>query len=423
MMQRSAPTQVGARRWGFKLAAGGAVIALLAVACSGGDRTDPNTATPAVAAEEPAAAPTAVPLEAASGEAAAPRPPSGPPPPVDVTIRSVPLSDVVFDTFRGGFIRLSEARADAIVSLRDAIRPIYTPRYEGPEGGDWLDPDDMVIGYVGENATYAYPVRMLNAHEIVNDEIDGVPVLVTYCPLCGSGIVFHRVVDGRELVFGNTSALFENDLVMYDHQTGTYWFQSGGEAIVGTLTGRRLDVLPSAMMRWRDWLKLRPDTRVLARDQGFGRTRYGAGALEGYSERIDRLQFPFPVSLEKLDDRLRPSAVVISVRFAGEEKAYPLAELSGAVINDEIGGEPVVVVVQTGGLSGQAFSRRHNGETLTFEGQSGDVRDRETGSRWDFAGRAVEGPLAGQELSQLPTRRAFWFSLSLAFPGIALYER
>ncbi|MCH8195574.1 MAG: DUF3179 domain-containing protein, partial [Chloroflexi bacterium] len=162
---------------------------------------------------------------------------------------------------------------------------------------------------------------------------------------------------------------------------------------------------------------------VLARGQGFGGTRYGAGALEGYSERIDRLQFPFPVSLEKLDDRLRPSAVVISVRFAGEEKAYPLAELSGAVINDEIGGEPVVVVVQTGGLSGQAFSRRHNGETLTFEGQKGDVRDRETGSRWDFAGRAGEGPLAGQELSQLPTRRAFWFSLSLAFPGIALYER
>ncbi|MEE9286232.1 MAG: DUF3179 domain-containing protein [Dehalococcoidia bacterium] len=410
-----------ARGWGFKLGAGSAVLAVVLAACSGGGAS-PTATAPAATPREPTAVPTPAPPDTGSGKLAAPRPPEGPPPPVDTAVHGVPLQDVVFDTFQGGFIRLPDASPATIERLRDAIRPIYTPRYEGPEGGDWLDPDNLVLGFEAETAAFAYPIRMLNSHEIVNDEIDGVPVLITYCPLCGSGIVFRRVVDGRELVFGNTSALFESDLVMYDHQTGSYWFQSGGEAIVGTLTGRRLGLLPSVMLPWRDWLTLHPDTRVLSRDQGFGRRRYAADVFEGYGERLDRLQFPFPVSIEKLDDRLRPSTVVISVRAAGQEKAYPLAALSGSVVNDAIGDEPVVVVVPTGGLSGRAFSRRHDGETLTFELRDGDVRDRETGSRWDFAGRAVEGPLAGQELEPLPTRRAFWFSLSLALPGIPLYQ-
>ena len=133
------------------------------------------------------------------------------------------------------------------------------PRYDGPEGGDWLSSDDLILGYEGQDAAFAYPVKMLNFHEIVHDVVDGVPILVTYCPLCASGVVFERTIDGDEAVFGNTSALYQNDLVMYDWKTGSYWFQSGGEAIVGTLTGTRLDLLASAMMPWSAWLDLHSD--------------------------------------------------------------------------------------------------------------------------------------------------------------------
>ena len=90
-----------------------------------------------------------------------------------------------------------------------------------------------MIGFVSKTETFAYPVKILNLHEIVNDAIDGAPVLVSYCPLCASGVVYSRKLDGQVLIFGNTSALFEPDLVMYDHQTGSYWFQVIGEAIVG----------------------------------------------------------------------------------------------------------------------------------------------------------------------------------------------
>ena len=169
----------------------------------------------------------------------APQTPSGPPPKVDTSIASVPLENVVFDTFNGGFIRLSEASDSAIDGLRDRIKPVYEPRYDGVEGGNWLQDDDLVIGYISETGAFAYPVKILNLHEIVNDVIDGVPVLVSYCPLCASGVVYSRELDGRVMVFGNTSALYESDLVMYDHQTGSYWFQVIGEAIVGPLTGNR----------------------------------------------------------------------------------------------------------------------------------------------------------------------------------------
>ena len=346
---------------------------------------------------------------------------------MDTSLHSVPLEDVVFDTFRGGFIRLPNATEEVIEALRDAIRPIYQPRYDGPEGGRWLQPGDLVIGYRGASAAYAYPVKMLNFHEIVNDVIDEVPVLVTYCPLCASGVVFDRRLDGETLVFGNTSALYENDLVMFDYRTGSYWFQSGGEAIVGTLTGSRLKPLASAILPWQSWLDLHPQTRVLSRDQGFEVVPNYDRDLSPISGGEDdeylspEVIFPFPITIEKLDPRLRPTAVVISVAADGQEKAYPLEQLGDRVVNDVIGEEPVLVISQEGPF-GLAFSRRVDGRVLTFDLQDDRIRDLETGSRWDLVGRSVAGPLAGEELQPLPTRRGLWFTIALAIPEIPLYQ-
>ena len=165
-------------------------------------------------------------------------------PMVDLRMHSVPLEDVVFDTFDGRFARLSEASEELVEDLRDVIKPIYNPEYGDAEGLPWLRASDMVIGYVSESGTYAYPVKVLNRRELVNDVIDDAPILVTYCPLCASSVVYSRQVKGETLLFGNTSALFEADLVMFDHQTGSYWFQVLGEAIVGEMTGKRLTPVP-----------------------------------------------------------------------------------------------------------------------------------------------------------------------------------
>lgn len=106
--------------------------------------------------------------------------PSAPPVPVDASIASVALSDVVFDLFDGSYVPFPDADAALVEQMRDAIVPIYEPIYGGPEDGDWLPDRELIIGYVGENEAYAYPVRVLNFHELVTDTIDGIPLLITY---------------------------------------------------------------------------------------------------------------------------------------------------------------------------------------------------------------------------------------------------
>ena len=150
---------------------------------------------------------------------------------VDTNKASVPLSDIVFDTFGRSLARykpFDQADEEVILDLRGAITPIYQPVYGPADDLPWLSDYDLVMGYVSGNAAYAYPINILNLHELVNDEIDGIPVLVSYCPLCASGVVYKRELNSRVLLFGITRALYQSDLVMYDHQSGSYWFQVGG---------------------------------------------------------------------------------------------------------------------------------------------------------------------------------------------------
>jgi hypothetical protein len=350
-------------------------------------------------------------------------------PAVDLSRHTVPLDRVVFDTFDGGYVRLSEATDAVIRSLRDRIRPIYRPRYGEPADLPWLEDDDLVVGYLAAGAAYAYPVKVLNFREVVNDEIASTPIAVTYCPLCGSGVVYDRRVEGRTLLFGNTSALYESDLVMFDHQTGSYWFQVAGDAIVGELSGTRLRALPSATVAWESWRRLHPKTRLLVGDgdEQFG-NRYASDPFAGYAASLDEERsgpspFAFPVSEERLDRRLPLGAVVIAVEAGGTAKAYPVGLMGQAAVNDVVGGRPVLVLSGAEGAVAFAFGREARGQTLTFElSAGGELRDRETGTHWDAAGRALSGPLRGATLAPLPLRRALWFSIAIALPGIELYR-
>ena len=348
--------------------------------------------------------------------------PKGPPPKVDTSIAGVPIEDVVFDTFRGGFIKLSKADDETIELLRDRIKPIYEPKYDSVEGGDWLDEDDLVLGYVSQRGVaFAYPHKILDLHEIVNDVIEGVPVLASYCPLCASGVVYSRELEGGVLLFGNTSALYESDLVMYDHQTGSYWFQVIGEAIVGPLTGRRLRPLPSVTTTWARWKELYPDTKILSQNLGLTDPLfYHRDRFKGYDKEVNRERFAFPVSKDKLDDRLRPGDRVFAIQVGESHKAYLLTGRSEEVVNDEVAGEGVVIIVRAEGPTGSAYLRSLDDQLLTFTLSQGVLQDNETGSRWDDSGRAISGPLAGSQLTAVPSRASFWFSLVGSLPGIEL---
>jgi hypothetical protein len=282
--------------------------------------------------------------------------------------------------------------------------------------------DDMtVLGYIADDGqAYAYSIAILNFHEIVNDTLGGRAVLITYCPLCRSGVVYERTLDGRVLTFGNSSALFQNDLVMFDRQTSSYWFQIGGEAVIGTLTGSRLTTLPSAMMPWASWLQQHPDTLVLSDATGFVR-RYDVDSLLGYENAVNNLRLPFSVDAEILaDDRLMAGELVLGIEIGETARAYPLNQLGDAAVNDEIDGQPIVVFSAALGPSGAAYDPTVDGARLTFESTVDGSRDIESGSQWNFAGLALEGDLAGRQLTLLPSRTAFWFSYLSAFPNVTV---
>ena len=352
----------------------------------------------------------------------------------------MPLADILFDTFgttRARFVPLSEISDELQSGLRDAIMPVDRPAYGGSEALPWLTDDDLIIGYESDAEAFAFPIKILNFHEIVNDTIGGAPVLITYCPLCFSGVVFSREVGGETLTFGNTSALYQSDLVMYDHQTGSYWFQVAGEAVVGTMTGSRLKPLPSATMPWGDWKALHPGTLLITGAEGrqslFTAARYSNGFGGGYQDRINRGQFAFPVDEDKLDGRLSAGEIVLTVETGGGITAFPLGVIGDGAVNAEVGGLPIVVFTTSGGRSVGAFSRSPlpsspssnlAGQTLTFDyrEEDGAFVDRETGSVWDFAGRAQDGPLAGSRLDRVSTRRSLWFAVAIAFPDIEIYN-
>ena len=339
----------------------------------------------------------------------------------DTDRHNVALSDIHFDSFTGGSIPLSEIDAATILALRDRIPPLDNPLYDPVEGGDWLSPDDLVLGYeAADGQAYAYPAKILNFHEIVNDELGGQAVLISYCPLCRSGIVYDRGLDGRILSFANTGALYQSDLVMYDRETLSYWFQVGGEAIVGELTGARLEPLPSVSTTWSEWRDLHPDTLVLSRETGFVRS-YERDIGTGLEEFINSGNYPFPVTEAAQDDRLPPAALVLGVELGGEARAYPIETLGDAVVTDTFGDEPVVVFNRANGPAAAAFRPEANGRSLTFELRGGRFVDTETESEWSLSGEAVAGPLAGARLTALPVRTTFWFVYVAAFPGVTVY--
>ncbi len=318
---------------------------------------------------------------------------------------------------------------DEIVSggpPKDGIPAIDKPTFvDVATASGWLNPREPVIGVVIDGHARAYPIQILIWHEIVNDEMAGTPFSVTFCPLCNATIVFDRRLDGRVLDFGTTGRLRKSDLIMYDRQTESWWQQFSGRAIVGELAGRELKRLPASITAWQDFAAAWPDAEVLSRETGY-RRQYGRNPYRGYDSIEDR---PF-LFYDPVDPRLPPMERVLSVEVDGTQRIYPFSRLRGhAVVNDEVGGQPVVVFSRDGTLSaldqGQisasrsiasatAWQRRLDDRLLSFAERDGSIVDEQTGSRWNLLGQAIAGPLTGRRL--LPAAGGVHFAFAwLAF--------
>ena len=317
---------------------------------------------------------------------------------------------------------------------KDGIPAIDAPKFVGVEEADgWLEPQEPVILVEVGDVAKAHPIQILMWHEIVNDVIGDVPVSVTSCPLCNTGVAFERVFDGQVLDFGTTGRLRFSNLIMYDRQTETWWQQATGDAIVGKLTGRGLTFVPASMISWEDFKEAHPSSDVLSRDTGYDRD-YGRNPYTGYDD-VHRSSFLYDGP--RTPEALPPMARVVTVEIAEDAIAYPFDVLEEVrVVNDTVGNVPIVVLwapgtasaLDAGSVAGGAdvgaattYARELDGRTLTFVVDGDRIVDEQTATAWDLLGSGVDGPLAGQQLEPVVSINYFWFSWASFRPETRIY--
>jgi len=286
--------------------------------------------------------------------------------------------DILHDTF--GFSQEDiDAEVDRVFQgcpRRDCIPSIDQPEFLGTGQVDFLDGDDIVISLTWSGITRAYPTRILDRHEIVNDRFGETPVAVSYCPLCGSGLAFVRVLDGVETEFGVSGLLHNNDLIMYDRETGSIWQQITGRALAGSKRGEKLEAIPVSMIEWSDWRDANPGAEVLAPPAGS--QHYSKNAYGDYAS-SDRLLFP----VDKQDARLHAKKIIFGV---------------------EIGAQSIAV--ESGWLKEQgSWEHETSGQTLSLQ--------------LDEAG-GVAGSLDGKPV---PVHRMYWFAWYSFHPDTGLIDK
>lgn len=222
---------------------------------------------------------------------------------------------------------------------KDGIPAILTPTFISASDATFLRDDDRVLGLTAGTEAKAYPIKILNWHEIVNDVIGGKAVVVTYCPLCGTGMAFEAEAQGRRHTFGVSGLLYQSDLLMYDHQTESLWSQVGMHAVAGPLTGKKLSPIVLDHTTWGEWRIAHPFTVVLSTRTGSFRD-YDRDPYAGYGESSEL----FFVTTH-VDSRYHPKEWVIGLEIDGVTKAYPLLELKKvpSPLVDRVNGRRVTV--------------------------------------------------------------------------------
>jgi hypothetical protein len=243
---------------------------------------------------------------------------------------------------------------------KDGIPAILEPKFvSAKEADNFLSEDDIILGMSIKGIARAYPIKILNWHEIVNDKFKEKHVFVTYCPLCGTGMAFDSMVDGKRYSFGVSGLLFNSDVLFYDHQTESLWSQIIMGGVTGKMSGKALTPLPVLHTTWKNWKKKHPGTVSLSLDTGYRRD-YANNPYGSYDKQ-DFIMFPVSVK----DKRYHSKERVIGIKINGEAKVYPFSELkkSKAPFPDSIGGKKVTVHFEAD--SSTAYITDEQGEQLS----------------------------------------------------------
>jgi len=318
--------------------------------------------------------------------------------------------------------------------LVDGIPALDNPTMIPAGKAEYLEPEDPVFGIVVGGDARAYPLRIMDWHEMANDIIGGIPVSLSYCTLCGAAIAYDgRASDGQTYTFGSSGLLFRSNKLMYDRQTRTLWNQITGEPVLGDLvgTGIELDLVPVVLTTWKEWQIQHSNTVVLDIETGFDRP-YVLGAAYGGYFSSDSTMFPVWQRSELLNKKSQIYALTVD----GLPKAYPIDILAEEkVVNDTVGDMPVVIVATRGivNVSGSSTRegpvnyiagsevRAYNRGAETFSpGPNADTVLDAAGQPWQVTEEALIGT-GGEQAPRISGHLAYWFGWFAFFPQTLVY--
>jgi Protein of unknown function (DUF3179) len=345
----------------------------------------------------------------------------------------LPIAALVYSIARGRRLRWRWAPLTGLVALAAGtiwfahqdhfewmFHPLPSARFVRATEATFPQDGDMVLAVETPEDDVAYPVRELAYHHLVMDTVDGVPVVATYCTLCHTGLVWRRAVDTRVLTF-RLYGINNQNMVMRDDQTGSWWQQATGEAIQGPLRGRRLEPFMHDEISFAVFKRERPWGRVLRPSPEFEKEY----ARANWERRMKKAPTVTPM---RAGDPWAPRMHVLGVEIGGRARAYSFPSIrKGGPVNDVVGGVAIVVVVGEDHKSVRVFERTVGDRRLEFVAREGVrpivLADLQTGSEWDFSGKATAGQLAGTSLRKVLASKEYWFDWKLHRPGTSTYTR
>lgn len=240
---------------------------------------------------------------------------------------------------------------------RDGIPSIDNPKFIPHNRATFLNNEDRILGLFYKNIARAYPIKILNYHEIVNDKIKDESIIISYCPLCGSGIAFSPHLDKPDVRFGVSGLLYNSDMLLYDRETESLWSQIMGLAISGKYKGKKLDRLILQDTSWGNWKKLFPNTQVLSTNTGYFRD-YQSHPYGNY-DLNSAIYFPVKHSSKRYHAKEKVLGIEINNKF----KAYPFSELGKTTgsVTDLFAGKKLRIKFNAKNRSGTVF---HEGKEI-----------------------------------------------------------
>lgn len=307
---------------------------------------------------------------------------------------------------------------------KDGIPALSDPSFTSVDQLNYLSDDDLVIGYGHDGEYKAYPHSILDWHEIINDEIKGSKIAITYCPLTGTGIGWDRMIQGNETTFGVSGLLYNSNLIPYDRHTDSYWSQINLNCVNGTLKGQNAITHQVIETTWKTWKEMYPNSKVITTETGFDRN-YNTYPYGDYRTNHEKLLFPVSPNDERMPSKERVLAVIDD----GKAKVYRFNNFEGGtkILKDDFNGIQIVIIGNKDKNFMVAYRTKLDGsDNLSFEVASeankSIVFHDNKGNKYDLFGRAIDGPDQGLSLYHVTSFMAYWFSIGAFYQVPIIYD-